>query len=205
MKVELVISPSCNFPSIAHMAYLCNAEKVKIETNENYQKRSCRNRYGIVDHYGTKTLSIPLKKGKNEQLPISKVQISHDENWQIQHLRTIKTAYGKAPYFEYYFDHLSDLFHKNHPTLLEFNNDCLNFFYKHAQMQINLEFTSAYLRNYENGLDLRTKIPILDTLPYYAQVFEDRLQFIPNASVLDLLFCCGPAAGSYLRSIKIMK
>ena len=198
---KVVISPSCNFPSITHMAYLVGAEKILMETNENYQKRSSRNRYTIIDHYGIKTLSIPLQKGKNEQLPISNVLIAHDENWQVQQLRTIKTAYGKSPYFEYYFEPLSSVFHKNHQSLFEFNLECLQFFIKHAQLKVTLSFTSDYFKNYENALDLRSNIPNINSLPYYAQVFEDRLEFIPNASVLDLLFCCGPAAGTYLKTI----
>jgi hypothetical protein len=33
----------------------------------------------------------------------------------------------------------------------------------------------------------------------YPQVFSDKIEFIPNASILDLLFCMGPSANIYLK------
>ena len=36
----------------------------------------------------------------------------------------------------------------------------------------------------------------------YTQVFEDRIGFQPNLSILDCLFCCGPNAKSLLKDCK---
>ena len=43
------------------------------------------------------------------------------------------------------------------------------------------------------------------TMPFtYGQVFEERLGFLPNLSILDLLFCCGPNAKVLLKDNKFM-
>ena len=33
----------------------------------------------------------------------------------------------------------------------------------------------------------------------YPQVFSDKIEFLPNCSILDLLFCIGPSANIYLK------
>ena len=38
-------------------------------------------------------------------------------------------------------------------------------------------------------------------LPPYSQVFDSRLGFLPNMSVIDLLFNLGPEAKSYLLNM----
>ncbi|NJN78366.1 MAG: WbqC family protein [Saprospiraceae bacterium] len=94
------------FPPLAYFSVLLKHEKVWIEQFENYQKGSYRNRCHIATANGLLRLSIPLEKGKNNQTCIKEVKIHNDTNWQIQHWRAIKSAYGNAPYFEYYADEL---------------------------------------------------------------------------------------------------
>jgi hypothetical protein len=37
----------------------------------------------------------------------------------------------------------------------------------------------------------------------YPQVFSDKIDFIPNCSILDLLFCMGPSANIYLKDNRL--
>ena len=39
----------------------------------------------------------------------------------------------------------------------------------------------------------------LESIPAYQQVFEERTGFMPQLSILDLLFCTGPQALDYLK------
>ncbi len=61
---------------------------------------------------------------------------------------------------------------------------------------------------YLDALDMRNKIlpknfqkDRENWKPRYPQVFEDRVGFQPNLSILDLLFCEGPNAINLLNSI----
>jgi len=88
------------------------SEKVWIEMHENYQKRSWRNRYQILSSQGPEMMSIPLVKGKNEKQPVSEVRIAYDEPWVTRQLQTLRSAYGKSPYFEDIFPDIERILHK---------------------------------------------------------------------------------------------
>jgi hypothetical protein len=44
--------------------------------------------------------------------------------------------------------------------------------------------------------------PALGDFPRYSQVFEDRLGFQPNLSILDLVLCCGPAGRDLVSRLR---
>lgn len=196
-----IITPTFAIPGIHHMALMLKSDEVYVEHHEHYQKRSCRNRFSIIDHQGLKSISIPLKKGKHEQMPISEVEISYDSDWQYQVIKTIRTAYGKSAYFEFYYPGFEKVWNQKADLLIEFNASIFAWLKKSLKTKINLQSTLSFELNYDlEYLDLRGKIPQWQQ-DYYPQVFEDRLGFVQGASILDLVFCLGPEASPYLRKI----
>jgi len=135
---------------------------VLFEACEHYQKRSHRNRYVLNSSQGRLELSIPLRKGKNQQCPIRDVQISYDEPWHVRHFQTIRSTYGKSAFFEYYGDGIEKILHKKHSFLFDLNS-----------------------------------LPVPKP---YAQPWQDKLGFVSELSILDVLFCCGPESAMVLRS-----
>lgn len=193
-----IITPSFSIPDIGHMAMMQHATSVTMEVHEHYQKRSCRNRFTIVDHQGLKTLSIPLKKGKNAQLPIREAEIAYSTDWQYHMLKTIKSAYGKSAFFEHYMDSLENIFHQKDIFLFDFNQRLRDWIIQKLKLSLHIELSTNYLDLVPTDIiDYRKGIHPIDN-EYYPQVFEDRLGFVPNASCLDLLFCLGPEAKQYL-------
>ena len=91
-------------PSLQYVSKLLQCPKIYLEQHENYSKGSYRNRCHIAGAQGLQRLSIPLEGGKHQQQPIREVRISNDESWQSQHWTSIKSAYGKSPFFEHYAD-----------------------------------------------------------------------------------------------------
>ncbi len=170
---------------------------------ENYQKRSQRNRYDIVTSHGKMTLTIPLQKGKNQQMPISDVLIAYDEDWIDKHLHAIKSAYGRSPFFEYYFDDLAVIFQKKVSHLTQLNHTLHLWFIAKTKLDVTVEQTQTYIKQYENGLDLRGNSPVLSPTNKvtYVQVWQEKFGFIPNMSILDLLFCEGPNTKNVLAAI----
>lgn len=182
-------------PPISWCAALWNSPDIEIEACEHYQKGSFRNRCHIAGPNGMQRLSIPLAKGKNQQMPIREVRISYDETWQRLHWRSIKTAYGSAPFFEHYAPELQRFYEKRYEFLFDYNLELLHFALK-KKMGWNgeIKLSTAY----------STAIPATLTPPFepgrYPQVFEDKHGFLPDLSLLDLLFCYGKRGGEILEN-----
>ena len=206
--MELVIDLHF-LPSIEYFCALIRHEKVLLENDESYVKGSFRNKAFIVTSNGKQRLSIPLKRGKHQQKNIQTVEISSTENWQRQHWRSIKTAYENAPYWEEYSDDLFTLLQDNSHTLWHYNLNLLNGLIALLQLECDIQTTQQFHKAYTEAIDLRHQIlpkhatlaiPGIQNVPY-GQVFEDRQAFIPNASIIDLLFCKGPETSLILDAM----
>ncbi len=188
------------FPPIQYISTLIKYPSVILEKNEHFQKGTYRNRCHIATAQGVQTLSIPLKKGKNQQQIITDVQISYDVLWQRAFWRTLQTAYGNAPFWEHYAPVFEPFFTKKYNFLFDYNFEILQTLFKILKLNksITVSFTDTYLPDFTEGVDFRNQcIPQNQTENQtenpkrYAQVFEDRNGFIPHLSILDLIFCSG--------------
>ncbi|MBK9257775.1 MAG: WbqC family protein [Saprospiraceae bacterium] len=202
-----VICASGIFYPISIFTSFIDANEICLEQNENYQKRSYRNRYSILTSNGILNLSIPLKKGKNENMPIKDVRISYDENWSEKHIQTIRSAYGKSPYFEYYFYIISAILKQRMEFLFDLNHHALLQILNLLNWKIEVQFTENFERNYYNYTDLRnfhslTNVDIHSEFSPYVQVWSDKFPFYSNLSILDVLFCTGPESSFVLRKLQ---
>ncbi len=192
------------FGNLESFIFYSGVDVIVLEKLETYQKRSYRNRYDLVSSSGMLTLTIPLKKGKHESQPITDVEISYDENWIRTHLRTIKTCYENAPFFEHYYEGFVKHFNKRHETLWSFNLGSLQWALSHLGLQKEVLYTEEYLRKHNTMYDLRNAVhPRKESRfgpYYYTQVFEEKQPFIPCASIIDLIFNLGPEARGWLRT-----
>jgi len=194
------------FAPLAVISELVNADKLLIESNENYQKRSFRNRCLIDSAQGTLALSVPLSKGKNEKMPIRDVKINYDYDWQRHHLQSIKSSYGNAPYFEHLVDDINRIYATKHEYLFDLNYVIWQWVIAFVELDIDITTTNQYRREIPDPMviDARNKIKTTNykTMSYqykpYVQVFAEHHPFIPNLSILDLMFCTGKASLTYL-------
>ena len=197
------------FPPIQYYTKFLLYPKVVIEQHENYQKGGYRNRCKIVNANATQLLTVPLVKGKNEKQTIKEVQISYTDNWQRIHWTSIQSAYGNAPFFEHYADHFKGFFNQKHETLFDLNRVILHKTLQILRIPTDIETSQSYVPSPTDIVDLRNKISTRKSntfvdnnfLPiHYSQVFEEKHGFLPNLSILDLIFCKGPEAHSYLEN-----
>lgn len=205
------------FPPIEYFKQLFQFPHVVIEAHENYQKGSYRNRCHIANSTGIQVLSVPLRKGKNAKQPIREVAIAYDMDWQKQHWQSIRTAYGSAPFWEHYAPQLEPFFLKKWDYLFDLNIAILETFLKILKLKntVNVSFSTDYEINFttkeiidtpsgvrQDGVDLRNKI-LHNKSDFqgekYAQLFQERTGFLPNLSILDLVFCTGPQAMSVIK------
>ena len=182
---------------------LHRADAVLIEQWESFQKQTYRNRCIISTTQGMQALTVPVVRGESSL--IKDIRISDHGNWRHLHWMALQSAYGESPFFEYYQDDIRPFFEKKWDYLLDYNNAICNKMCELIDIQPKIEFSSEFTTEPSSQVDFRTAInpkhPVPDSgfisKPYY-QVYATKHGFLPNLSVLDLLFNMGPESIFYL-------
>ena len=164
----------------------------RFRENEHYQRRSQRNRAVIASARGPQLLSLPLLAGKHERCPVREVRLSYAEDWPRRHFLTLRSAYGRAPLWPEVAGELEDLYARRPRHLWEWNLGCVEWVRSWISPKLVLATADDWLP--EVDAKPACAIPDESDLPPYPQVFSDRLGFLPDLCVVDLLLCRGPAA-----------
>jgi len=193
-------------PPAEYFHYLMKADTIYIEQYETYPKQTFRNRCIVYSEKGAMPLSIPVTKHEGNHTKTKDVLILNREKWYLNHRRAIEAAYLASPYFLYYRDELELFFTGRHDNLLRFNLSLLDTICKLIGMKPSVELTQRFVKEPADITDLRYMISpkkpaLLKHFPEYIQVFQDRHGFIPNLSIIDLLFNLGPDTMDYLGSV----
>lgn len=205
-KKEVLLIDSQFFGTINYNKILFCFSNIKIEQYETYQKMSFRNRCRVADSNGVVNLSVPLVRGRSQRELMKDVRISYAENWPLQHWRTIESCYNRAPFFEYYRDGVRDILDLREGFLLDLNLRSLDWLCKVLKQEPQISRTDSYVKTPPaDVLDMRGRLlprnQEAEPIGFrYTQVFEDRIGFRENLSILDLLFCCGPETKQLLQN-----
>lgn len=192
------------FGSINYINTLFQFSDIEFEVCETFQKMSFRNRLVLAGSNGLVNLSVPLEKGRDQKQLLKDVRISYTLPWQQQHWRTIESCYNRSPFYEYYRDELNAFYQRRPVFLLDMNRELMNWLIRILKPTAVTGETSDFITAYPGEVaDYRNRwLPRNfqegDTTINYRQVFEDRIGFQKNLSILDLLFCEGPGARSLL-------
>lgn len=207
-----ILIESQYLPSVAYFTLIAHSDEVFIETNENFEKQSYRNRCEIIGPNKIQNLSIPVHHG-GRKIPIKELTIDYKQKWSNNHWRAIQSAYGKAPFFDFYGDYFEQEIKADYTTLFKLNSSLLTLCLKLLKLKPSLNELPEYSKIPPAGvIDFRSQIhpkKFLDSLAWfqpkaYHQIFGK--DFVPNMSILDLLFCMGPDAEQILyRSSVIIK
>lgn len=197
MKEKVILSTAYLAP-IQYYSKLLNYKDVFIELHENFIKQTYRNRCKIYSANGELSISIPVKKIATKT-KIKDLLIDYDTNWTKIHWKSIESAYRSSPYFEFYEDDLRPFYINKYKYLIDFNLEIQNVILEHLDADVNVKLTENYLHAPDHD-DLRTLITpkrkISDSYKTteYTQVFKEKHGFIPDLSIVDLLFNEGPNA-----------
>src|SRR5690606_41269489 len=93
-------------------------------------------------------------------------------------------------------------YEKKFNYLFYYNLELLNLIIRQLKLNVDLIFTESFEKEYPENYDLRSKItpklkPSYSPKEYY-QVFDDKYGFIPNLSIVDLIFNQGPQAIKFI-------
>lgn len=172
-----------------------------IEQYESFIKQTYRNRMVIATTNGPLALTIPTNHG--DSMLMKDIRISDHANWRHVHWNAILSAYGESPFFEYYQDDIRIFFEKRYEFLFDFNMEITEKMIELLDIRPKISVTGEYLPKLseeqrmksEEVKDfrdvIRPKKPLPDpefTPKRYYQVYEQKHGFLPNMSILDLLF-----------------
>lgn len=204
--MSLVIEVQC-FPCINYMKKLIIAKHVKIEQYESFQKMSFRNRFVISGSNGIQNLTIPVVGGREQKSPIKEVRIDYSTDWKSKHWKSLLSVYSKAPFFEFYGFSVKEILFSGEEFLFQLNIKILEWICKELRISLLMSFTEEFCSSYSNDDDFRNRLiprsfqsDTQNWQPRYPQLFEDRIGFQPNLSIIDLLFSEGPNAINLLRN-----
>ncbi|QNM85927.1 WbqC family protein [Polaribacter pectinis] len=190
------------FSPISQYSEIIKSDTIVFEMEDNFQKQSYRNRCYIYNTNGKQLLNIPVKHPIKEGRKRTKdTLIDNDSLWQDHHFKSLKTAYRTSPFFEFFEHDIAHIFEKKHKYLQDLNIDSFLFIMDALQLNSNftktLEYETAAIKEDFRHLSEVKNQPekLVDT---YIQMFDDKHGFIPNLSILDLLFMEGPNTISFL-------
>lgn len=178
----------------------CDAGTVYIEGCDNYTKQTYRNRCLIADANGPLALTIPTEKSAEGKCLMRDIRISDHGNWRHQHWNALETAYRHTPFFQYYEDDFRPFYEKKFEFLYDFNWQLTELVCNLIGIDTSLQPTEVYQKSPDGMADFRhaitPKAAWKDDKDYrpaaYYQVFKEKHGFIPNLSIVDLLFNMGP-------------
>jgi hypothetical protein len=201
-----------------HKAILSDA--VCILDNVQFADGDYIHRNRIKSSSGYKWLTIPVDKKNHFNKSINQIQIIGN-NWGKEHTRLLEIFYVDAPYFSLYYEELRNIItNKPSDLLVDLDMAIILFLFDKLEIETNIVLASTLkakgkkselivsickeleANTYLSGQNGRDYLNISDfndagieiafqnyLHPIYPQLYSG---FLPNMSVIDLLFNCGP-------------
>ncbi len=188
------------FGSIPYFQAIGKEDSIVIDIHEFYKKQTWRNRTRILESNGPMYLSVPVIRPAGSKTAVKAIEISNDTNWRKDHWKAIESSYKHAPYFFYYGPLIKSLIEHDDKLLYQFNQRILKQLLEWLDLQIEITLSTDYQAP-KNKLDWRVQ---LDQKKFnyrqrhYIQVFQDKFEFVPNLSIIDLLMNEGPLGRNYI-------
>jgi hypothetical protein len=199
--VESCILSTTYFGPVQWYQKLYRYDRVLIDQQETFQKQTFRNRCLIATTQGIQALTVPVVHGSDNQ--ITSIGISDHGNWRHLHWQALQSAYGDSPFFEYYEDDIRPFFtERNWERLVDYNDAICRKMCELLDIQPNYELCTMHdelTKDFRTSINPKHPLPDLDFAPRpYYQVYRQKHGFLPNLSILDLLFNMGPESIFFL-------
>jgi len=194
-----------------------------------FAKRSWQQRNQIKSQNGPQWLTVPvLTKGKRDQLIMDAI-INNEDNFRNKHIKSIESNYSKSNFFKTEAKPLFEKIKCNYKTLSLQNMELINYLCERLSIKTTL-LKSSDLNYFGSKSDLLASICLevnaseyisppgskiyLDfsnafskinipvryfeySHPVYNQLWGE---FIPNMSIIDMLFNCGDESINLIKT-----
>jgi len=214
-------------PSILLFSKMIMSDLFMYVGHVQFSNKSWQQRNRIALNGKELLLTVPVRKNNNFGQRIDEVEILNNF-WKRKHLGSIRQAYGKAPFFKMYFGELEERINREYATLGELNRSITalirgwlsivtpiveSYDYPNivgAKTEMLIQMCKAvgadkYLSN-EGARSYVDEAAMSEVgIQHCWQNFQHPSyhqghQFIPNLSVIDLLFNIGPESRLVIKN-----
>lgn len=189
--------------NISWWVYALAEQTIQLDVQEYFVKQSYHNRMHILSANGLLALSAPTSGG-NFHRPLHEIKLNYSHNLMSKNHMALQSAYGSSPYYEHYDYLLEPVLFKEYVFLHELSFALIQWVNKQLKLTIELSITENYIPpintgDYRKMFNAKRKAEYVIPLSRYPQTFEHKHGFVPDLSILDLLFNMGPASADYLQ------
>lgn len=224
---RIAIVQSNYLPWKGYFDLIASVDEFVLYDDFQYTRRSWRNRNRIKTPQGTKWLTVPVAASPREGTRISDVRIA-SAGWAEQHLKTLRMAYGRAPYFAEIIELIERAIGPSPVHLSELNERLIRSICAYLGIRTPIRTHRDYAAPDHRQLRLRdiciqagasvyvsgpaAKCYLDEALMRSAGIevqwfdysgYPDYSQlwgpFVHEVSVLDLLFNHGPGSADYMK------
>lgn len=205
-------------PWLGYFYKMAKSDVFVLLDNVQYEKNGLTNRVKIKTYQGSPWLTLSATR----RLPqlVKEVKLANFQRDRKKHIRTIELNYQKAEYFNYLFPEIKEILEKDWRYLSKLNSELIKLLKEKLGIKTNLEIVLNHDVS-EKGTDLllnlckkfkadvylsgrggrkyqdeekfkitKIKLEYSDFIhPTYFQLWGE---FVPNLSIIDLLFNYGP-------------
>jgi hypothetical protein len=226
MKVAIHQPQFFPYPGFFHK--LSMADAFVIMDDVQYDKRFT-NRNKILAPQGPTWLTVPIDKA-DKFSPNLAVKVNNALPWRGEHWKKITYSYKNSRWFHLYKDYLEGLYQKSHDLLFDFNLETIQAAMKWLEISIPVVRESklgvagegtqrlintckamgadAYVSGVGGKNYMDEKLFAEQGIALHYQEYEPRPYpqrfvqgFVPNLSILDMLFNVGAESANLIRGI----
>lgn len=191
-----------------------------------YTHKDWRNRNRIKTNDGVIWLTVPVLHERSTLIETARIR--YDTRWVEKHIRSLTHAYGKAPHFRDISDEFFAILQSKLETISWLNVAICRWVMAHLNIRTQIRLSSEFKAEgskFERPLQILRSIGATDYLsgpaarPYtdeaafraaniglsykayrYPEYPQIHGPYVPDLSILDLMFNCGETSRQYLKS-----